>query len=339
MANTAPVMIWMSGPDKLCDYFNQPWLDFTGRSLEQERGNGWAEGVHPEDLSGCLKTYTEAFDGREIFQMLYRLRRHDGEYRWVFDTGVPRFNADGSFAGYIGSCMDDTDRKLAEESLAGMGRKLIEAHEEERTWIARELHDDINQRLALLAVEMSPGTHQGSTPSAVDLLNRIHHAQEGLGEIAKDVQGLSHRLHSSKLEYLGIVAAAKGFCQELSEQKKVEIDFKHDGIPQRVPKELSLCLFRVLQEALQNGVKHSGVQHFTVELRGRRGELELIVSDSGVGFDQQEAINRRGLGLISMRERVQLLNGQLSIQSDPGHGTTILAQVPFKSEAFRATAS
>jgi len=114
VANTAPVLIWMSGTDKLCNYVNQRWLEFTGRPLEDELGNGWAEGVHPEDLKGCMDTYTQAFDRREAFQMEYRLRRHDGQYRWLSDIGVPRFNPDHSFAGYIGTCTDVTERKLAE---------------------------------------------------------------------------------------------------------------------------------------------------------------------------------------------------------------------------------
>ena len=154
VANTAPVLIWMAGADKLCTYFNQPWLEFTGRPLEADLGNGWTEVVHPDDRSTLLDTYTQVFDRRGRFEMEYRLRRHDGEYRWVSDLGVPRFNPDGSFAGYIGSCMDVTERKIAEEALTNMGRKLIEAHEEERTWIGRELHDDINQRIALLSIEL-----------------------------------------------------------------------------------------------------------------------------------------------------------------------------------------
>jgi PAS domain S-box-containing protein len=117
LANAAPLMVWMSGPDKRCTYLNQPWLDFTGRPLERELGNGWSESVHPDDLPRCLDTYARAFDARQGFRMEYRLRRFDGEYRWVLDTGVPRFESDGTFDGYIGSCLDITDRKRGEEAL------------------------------------------------------------------------------------------------------------------------------------------------------------------------------------------------------------------------------
>jgi PAS domain S-box-containing protein len=117
VANAAPVLIWMSGTDKLCNFFNQPWLDFTGRTTEQEMGNGWAEGVHPDDYQQCLATYVTAFDARHPFQMEYRLRRFDGEYRWMLDTGVPRFTGEGAFLGYIGSCVDIDDRKQTEVAL------------------------------------------------------------------------------------------------------------------------------------------------------------------------------------------------------------------------------
>jgi PAS domain S-box-containing protein len=337
VANTAPVMIWMSGPDKLCNYFNQPWLEFTGRTLETELGDGWAEGVHPDDLVSCRNTYTGAFDRREPFNMQYRLRRHDGKFRWVLDLGVPRFNHDGLFAGYIGSCLDVTDRKLAEEALSGIGRRLIEAHEQERTWIARELHDDINQRLALFTVELERCVLSKSSEAEVH--SHIDHVCQGLQGLVSDIHALSHQLHSSKLDYLGLAAAAHSFCKELSEQHQVDIRFRNAGIPVDMPKEVSLCLFRVLQEALQNAIKYSGDGHVQVELQETSGEIQLTVSDLGVGFDQLEAANLGGLGLISMRERVHLVNGEFSIESRPNRGTRILARVPLRSKSEFARAA
>jgi PAS domain S-box-containing protein len=337
VANTAPVLIWMSGPDKLYNYFNQPWLEFTGRELEAELGNGWLQGIHPDDLTNCLQTYSRAFDLRESFKMQYRLRRYDGEYRWILAIGVPRLNLEGSFAGYIGSGLDVTDHKEAEQALAEMGRRLIEAHEEERTWIARELHDDVNQRLALLAVQLG---HWAQDPpnSRIEITDHINHVRKDLSELGNDVQALSHRLHSSKLEYLGIATAAGSFCKELSGRHKVQIAFRHEEIPHSLPKEISLCLFRVLQEALQNAVKHSGERHFSVELLGTSGEIELTVNDKGVGFDQQHAFNHHGLGLISMRERLKLVGGEFYIKSELSHGTTITARVPLKVKIRQASA-
>lgn len=331
VSNTAPVMIRMAGTNRLCTYVNQRWLEFTGRPLESELGNGWTDGIHKKDLKRCLEAYSLAFEQRQSLAIEYRVRRHDGEYRWILDTGVPRFNPDGSFAGYIRSCLDITDRKLAEEALATMGRRLIEAHEEERTWIARELHDDIVQRVTLVAIELERcGEQAADATTAVH--DGIRRALERVSDLGKDIQSLSHHLHSSKLEYLGFVSAAQSFCRELSEQRSVRIEFNHSNIPATVPKEISLCLFRVLQEALQNGVKHSGVQDFAVEVHGTEGEIRLTVSDSGVGFNSRLATNRGGLGLVSMRERLRLVDGELTIHSEPGRGTTVVALVPNRHE-------
>jgi PAS domain S-box-containing protein len=337
VANTAPVMIWMSGIDKLCTYFNKPWLEFVGRSFEDELGDGWASGVHPDDLDNCLNAYSEAFDRAEPFEIYYRLRRHDGEYRWILDTGVPRFSADGTFAGYIGSCLDITERKLAEEAMASVSRRLIEAHEQERTWVARELHDDINQQIALLSIELDRYA-QRLPESAADLQGEIRHLSKRLSDIANGVQALSHRLHSSKLEYLGLTTAAKSFCKELSEQQNIRVEFNHFDVPPNIPQEIALCLFRVLQEALQNAVKHSGTRQFRVELRGTHEEIRLTVSDPGVGFDCQGALDRHGLGLISMRERLLLVNGEFAVKSRLGAGTTVCARIPLKQAEHRAMA-
>lgn len=117
LVEQSPILSWRANTEALCDYFNERWLSFRGRSMEEEYGNGWAEGVHPDDFDRCLKIYLESFGRREIFEMEYRLQRHDGEYRWIFDRGVPFYDGDGSFAGYIGSCIDVTERVNAQEAL------------------------------------------------------------------------------------------------------------------------------------------------------------------------------------------------------------------------------
>ena len=331
VANAAPVLIWMSGPDKLCNYFNQPWLEFTGRPIELELGNGWAEGVHPEDLERTWDTYTKAFDGRESFKVEYRLRRHDREYRWLLGTAVPRFNRDGSFAGYIGSCIDITERKRGEEALASVSRRLIEAQEQERARIARELHDDIVQRLALIAVELKKLQQELSNPPKIR--SRIGELHNQTSAIATDIQTLSHELHSTNLEYLGIEAAMRGFCKEFGKQHKAEIDFKSHDLPSPLSPDISLCLFRVLQEALQNSAKHSGARHIEVRLWGTSDEFHLMVKDSGIGFDNEAAKRRGGLGLISMEERLKLVKGTFSVESEPEGGTTIRARVPLSLDS------
>jgi PAS domain S-box-containing protein len=233
---------------------------------------------------------------------------------------------------------DITDRKRAEEALSGMSQKLIEAQEQERTRIARDLHDDIAQRLALLAIELEQ-FRQGLPDSDSELRTGIGIIQKQAAQVSTDVQAMSHELHSSKLEYLGIVAAIKGFCKEFGEQQKVEIDFRSHDLPALLSPQISLCIFRVLQESLHNAAKHSGVAHFEVQLWGTSGEIHLTVNDLGGGFDIEAAMKGRGLGLTSMQERLRLLDGELSINSQPKRGTTIHARVPLGSGSDSARAA
>jgi PAS domain S-box-containing protein len=714
VADNAPVLIWMSGTERLCEYFNKSWLEFTGRSMEKELGNGWAEGVHPDDFERCFQTYSRSFDRRENFRMEYRLRRHDGEYRWVLDIGVPRFNEDGSFAGYIGSCVDVTDskrseqihsrhtaivqssddaiiaadlsgtitdwnqgaeqvfgysaaeaigqkidflspadkqeesrrivekvmkgeavkhfdtvrqkkdgtlidvsltvspilsgtgqimglsgiahdislrrrfeeemkrseekfskvfrhsptaltltrskdhsyvdinrafeeitgwhrdeligrtpfdidlwldpgervwlvaellagkvlrnyevryrrrdgtegvalasadliqigdescvlsgiaditvrkmaerelldlnraltdqrallqsreellkifvknvpagiamfdrnmrylqvsdrwcadygvdnsqilgrshyevfpdipdrwkemnrrglggetlradedrwdrdgetkwlrweirpwwnldsapggifilaeditpRKRMEEALSDATRKLLEAQEHERARIARELHDDINQRLAFLSIEL--GQIRVNRPELpTEILDNIQKLQRQTKQISADVQALSHDLHSPNLEFLGLAEGMKSWCEEFGERQGIKIEFKHYGSLDSLPPEISLCLFRVLQESLHNTVKHAGAKQVAVQLREESSEIELVIRDSGKGFDIDAAIRGRGLGLTSMQERVRLVGGMFVIYSQPSGGTSIQIRVPFQ---------
>ena len=329
IASTAPVMIWMSGAEQQITYLNQTWLDYTGRPLDAVLGRRQAEVLHPDEAERCREVYGKAFARREPFQMEHRLRRHDGEYRWVMTAGVPRYNLDGSFVGYIGTGVDITERKLAEEVLSTVSQKLIEAHEEESRRMARELHDDINQRLAVVSVRL--GYLQQSPPaSAAELEQAIGGVGQEIADLAADIQALSHRLHPAKLELLGLEGAAAGFCEELSNRHGVTIDVHFENIPPALPREISLCLYRVLQEALQNVVKHSVSRRADVTLNGHINTIDLMVKDSGAGFNPHEAMRGPGLGLTSMQERLKVVGGQLSIHSRPGRGTTIHAVAPLR---------
>jgi len=300
--------------------------------METDLRQRWIESIHPDDSKRYMAIYKTAFDRREPFQVDYRLRRNDAKYRWVIDSGVPTVNTNGSFSGYTGSIHDVTDRRLAEEALSQLSQKLMEAHEEERTWIARELHDDINQRLALLAVYLD-GLKQDSA-----FEQKVAVAKKEIEDLVTDVQALSHRLHSSKLDQLGLVAAAGSYCRELSERQHVEIDFRTTNIPKDLPQEVALCLFRILQEALQNAIRHSGLRHFQVFLNGEPNEVELTVHDSGIGFASQKVLQKHGLGLTSMNERLKLVNGILIIDSKEGRGTTVHARVPLRPKVKSAAA-
>ncbi|MGA8307181.1 MAG: PAS domain S-box protein, partial [Candidatus Acidiferrales bacterium] len=330
VADTVPALIWMSGTDKFCTFFNKGWLEFTGRSMEQELGEGWVSGVHPEDLERCLRLYRDGFDARVDFEMEYRLLRFDGNYRWIVDYGVPRFESDGTFCGFIGSCVDITDRKLTSQSLQDLSGRLITTQEEERARIARELHDDFSQRLALHSIGLAqlwkklPESEVEERAEVQELLTRTR-------EMATDMRSLSYQLHSTRLEHVGLELALKALCKEMSSKYNIEIEFTQLGISSEIPKDVALCLFRIAQEALGNVVKHSHVKQAQAELRGADNEIRLRVVDAGAGFDPGLRSTDAGIGLVSMRERLRLVGGTLSVRSAPSKGTEILAQVPLSA--------
>ena len=337
IANTAPVMIWMTDVEGHVTYVNETYLRFTGLSLAAVLGDGWMTVPHSDDVERCRDEYVKTVTQREPFQMEQRLRRDDGEYRWALSTGVPRYDVDGGFAGYIGTAVDITERKLAEAALATVSQKLIEAHEEERTRIGRELHDDVNQRLTVLGMHLD-FLKQSAQGSAAGFAQEIAAVRQQVAELGSDVQTLSHRLHSPRLDLLGLEAAATAFCNELSARHGVNIDMDVENVPSALPSDIALCLYRVLQEALQNVVKHSKSPHTHVSLRGHASHITLTVKDSGAGFDRHEAIRGPGLGLTSMMERLRVVGGQLSLHSERGRGTTIHAVVPRHLPANRANA-
>ena len=292
---------------------------FTGRQL--------LEKVHPDDRHLLVSAFERLTPDTPLFQVSYRMIRPDGEIVWVERNSRAYFDEHGRVLRIIGMVADITQRKRAEEALSSLSRRLIQAQEAERARIARDLHDDIGQRLALLTVTVEQLTDIRSHTSD-EGRSHLDALRAQTAEISASVRALAHELHSSRLQHLGVVAAMKGFCAELSAQQKVEVDFGSAEIQPGVPAETALCLFRVLQEALHNAVRHSGVRQFEVQLRETPDALQLTVRDKGSGFDPETAIDGGGLGLTSMKERLKLVGGELLIKSRPSRGTTIVARVP-----------
>ena len=331
MADSTPSLVWMCDERGRITYLNGSRIAFTGPDPGTGYGDKWITFVHPDDVERVLGTLYEALKTKRPFSQEYRLRRSDGVYRWMLDVASPRVNGDGTFGGFIGSASDTTDQKLAQQALAKVSGQLIEAQEKERSRIARDLHDDICQRLALLSMEIEQANRSSSGPPAATKQS-LANIRKHCSEIAGDVQSLSHQLHSSTLDYLGVVSAIRAFCGEFSKQHQVTIKFTDRNVPKHLPKDISLCLFRIAQEALHNAVKYSGADQFSVALWTVEEEIQLVVRDPGAGFNVEEARRNRGLGLVSMQERVHLVHGRFAVHSKPGEGTRVFAAVPFVPE-------
>lgn len=393
----APVMVWLSGLSSECEFFNQRWLDFTGRTMEQERGVGWAEGVHHEDLQACMTAYLEAFAARRAFHVEYRLRRHDGEFRWVRDTGHPRTEG-GTFRGFVGSCIDVTEiheaqelqrlldedlerfalremviidplvvvgapathalapppparaseqprlprqredwmlnslRELqqAQESLRAsqarylaLSRRLLQRQEDERAWLARELHDQLGQSLSYVA--MTLGSIDGDSPSG--FRPHVRQCLRVLEQMLEQVRTLAFDLRPSTLDDLGMVEALRRLVVRHEEWTGVTASFTASPEEVRAPPEVEIAGFRIAQEALTNVARHARAGRVDVSLVLRNEGLELAVRDDGVGFDVDQQL-RSGLGLVGMNERAALAGGRLEIESTRESGTTLRACFP-----------
>ena len=282
--------------------------------------------VHPEDRERVYRKWWQSFDEGAHFLVEYRVLRPDGAVQWVEARGRAYSGSRGRLLQIVGVTMDISERKHSEDALRTLGGRLIQAQEQERVRISRELHDDICQRLALLGVELES---LRDSPELTDhrLQEITAHLAQFTIEIGSSVQALSHELHSSKLEILGTTPAMKSFCGEFSRQHHVKVEFG-SNVSKPLPRDVSVCLYRVLQEGLHNAVKHSGAKEFFVQLRSEPGAVELTVRDFGAGFDVAGITAERGLGLVSMQERVNLVDGTFSIESEPAHGTTLRARVP-----------
>lgn len=304
------------------------------------RLNGSAYELRQQPLARSIQR------GEVVLAEELKYLRPDGTFRVLLANSAPVRDKTGAIVASVVAFQDITDLRQAQEEVLRRNRdviddlagRLITAQEEERRRLARELHDDISQRLALLLLKIekaSKSLDDGRAP----VKEQLEKIWKQCSDLAKDVQALSHELHPASLDTLGLVAAVKSFCREFSEETGATVEFIAKDVPPSLPREIALSLFRVIQEALHNAAKYSGEKCFAVHLESKAGEIELEVSDRGTGFDMDGIKSGTGLGLVSMSERIHLLQGRITIESRSNKGTRIFASVPLSFNAKGVTAA
>ncbi|WP_138506502.1 ATP-binding protein [Nostoc sp. PA-18-2419] len=359
MADSAPTLIWMSGIDKICNYFNNSWLDFTGRTIEQEMGNGWTQGVHPEDLQYCLNTYANAFDARQRLEMEYRLRRFDGEYRWIFDVGVPRFTPEGDFLGYIGSCIDISERKAAESERD----RLLQLEQAARTEAERanrikdeflavlshELRSPLNPILGWANLLLTREFDQAALKKAIATIERNAKLQaqliEDLLDVSRILQG-KLGLNMLPVNLVFVIDAALETVRLAAEAKNIQIQKILDASVEQILGDSSR-LQQVIWNLLSNAVKFTPEGgKIEIQLQRIDNHAEIFVSDTGKGigseflpyvfeyFRQADSTTTRkfgglGLGLAIVRHLVELHGGTIWAESlGEGQGASFTLRLP-----------
>ena len=320
---------------------DQMWATQTGRNVL-----GWwpsrpltfeqfTERVHPDDRESVRRAVQRSREDRSDYEAEYRLVVPGGGTRWVAARGRREFDRDGKPLRMRGVTIDITKRRQAEEAARELSGRLINAQEEERSRLARELHDDVTQRLALLAIDAGRG--ERNLPSAAGG-TAMRAMRESLIRLSEDVHALAYRLHPSILEDLGLIEALKTECERFGRVASIPVDLKAQEVPDPLPHAVALCLYRIAQEALRNVGRHARASAVQVSLRRLDGGVQLAVRDNGAGFDPAQQRDRPSLGHASMRQRIYQLNGELEVESAPGHGTTVLAWVPLKEEQSEPSA-
>jgi PAS domain S-box-containing protein len=309
--------------------------DLCGVPPDRTEGLGvleyWLEHLHPDDRPWVMELRRQLHeDETERLSLEYRYLHPDRGQLWLQHlAGAATRDAGGTAVAVYGVLRDITGRKQAEEDLRDLSRRLIHAQEEERTLLARELHDDISQRLAVLAIDVGRAELAAADGEQAETMRGV---REGLVSLSEDVHSLAYQLHPSVLEELGLAEALRAECARRTRTGSPEVSVDLGPLPRAVGREAALCLFRVAQEALSNVARHAGAVRATVALRQVGAGLHLAVSDDGAGFDPERAGKGMHLGLAGMRERVRLVHGTLDIESAPGRGTTVSAWVPVTEE-------
>jgi PAS domain S-box-containing protein len=340
ITDAAPILVWMAGTNKLCYYFNKGWLDFVGRTLEQESGNGWTENVHPEDFERCLEVYVANFDARRSFEMEYRMRHHTGQYRWILDRGVPRYAPDGTFEGYVGGCLDIHDQKEAAEKvrIADDMTRLMKTQDEERRRIARELHDSAGQTLAVLGINLAQFVDRAKSV-APELAKEGKEIEAIVQQLSREIRTTSYLLHPPLLDESGLASALSWYVEGLAERSQIAVTLDVAANLGRLPGDMELAIFRVVQECLTNIHRHSGSKTAVIRV-SRTGEtVRTEVRDQGKGISPERLLEIQsqgsGVGIRGIRERIRHFHGEMKIESS-GSGTSVIVIIPMPREARSA---
>lgn len=345
MADVAPVLLWMSREDGMCTFFNQTWFDFTGRTQEQEWGVGWAEGVHFEDLQRCLDTYVDAFNAREVFEMEYRLQRADGEYRWILDRGTPRYARDGTFHGYIGSCIDITERRQVETDL----RRALRAKEEFLGLVSHELRTPL-AALQLQLERLRREPEKAFAPRQREILDRMSVSSSRLGHLIESLLHLSRIQRGNLTPTLRNVELAE-LAKAIVEEARMGADKKGLALrlvagPNLRPLLSDPDLVRlILSNLVTNAIKFTEHGFVEVSVACDQRAHRIGVKDTGRGiprdaqarifepFEQLEPTRQKhtpgvGLGLSLARQMTHALGGSIALESEPDQGSVFTVTLP-----------
>jgi two-component system sensor histidine kinase UhpB len=298
------------------------WCELTGQSPDEAANEGWFHAIHPDDRARALEVWHRSLTTGELFSIEYRVRTADGNYRHLLVRGVPV--GDPADHGWVGTFTDITDRKRAEEENRESGRRLLELQEQERRFLAAELHDSIGQCLAGLNYQLDLAARDGAAAEP------LAKARALVAEITNQVRELSHRLRPAALDHLGLEAALRWLAEQLHQQTGVSVQLRANGLDQPLPPVVEAAAFRIIQESLTNVARHSGSNAAEVVVDREPAALEVRVRDRGRGFDPARIDPRASRGITGMRDRVHWLSGTLEIDSGAGRGTRVVARIPIE---------
>jgi PAS domain S-box-containing protein len=358
LVENSPVMIWRSGTDALCDYFNETWLAFTGRTLEQEIGEGWAEGVHPDDLKSCVDRYLGCFHRRESFEMEYRLRRHDGAYRWIFDRGTPFFGEDGAFKGFIGSCVDVDERRRAQAEREHHQQQKLDSAKQFERWVLEIVSHDIRNPLGLVDIAARSLLKHASDPEAV--LRHANRATRGVDRIKRIVCDL---LDLSRARHGGVPVSLQAadlhrICSEVLDEFREAAGERSLVLEQEGPdgagiwdeNRVAQALSNLVSNALQHGRPGTPVT-VRAECAGNPVIVEVhnqghipddirpfLFNPFNAGAKSRGSSGGLGLGLFIAKAIAEAHNGEVQMKSSPEHGTSFRLVLPREPVAARSVA-